>query len=91
MYEKLIEMSRHDYYKTGNLLDYWYHQKYYKIIGISLSRDFSRQKNMSSPLPISFVGKLKEEIGATTFFYRWKALKNNSKFFFIFVNCNRII
>ena len=49
---------------------YLYHQKYYKIIGINLSRDFSRQKNMSSPLPISFVGKLKEEIGATTFFYR---------------------
>ena len=60
MYEKLIEMSRHDYHKTENLLDYWYHQKYYKIIGINISRDFSRQKNMSSPLPISFVGKLKE-------------------------------
>ena len=70
MYEKLIEMSRHDYYKTGNLLDYLYHQKYYKIIGINLSRDFFRQKNMSSPLLISFVGKLKEENGATTFFYR---------------------
>ena len=34
-YEKLIEMSRNDDYTTGNLLDYLYHQKYYKLIGMS--------------------------------------------------------
>ena len=34
-YEKLIEMSRNDDYRTGNLLDYLYHQKYYKLIGMS--------------------------------------------------------
>ena len=28
--EKLIEMSKNDDYTTGNLLDYLYHQKYYK-------------------------------------------------------------
>ena len=33
-YEKLIEMSRNDDYTTGNLLDYLYHQNYYKLIGI---------------------------------------------------------
>ena len=33
-YEKLIEMSRNDAYTTGNLLDYLYHQNYYKLIGI---------------------------------------------------------
>ena len=36
-YEKLVKMSRHDDYTTGNLLDYLYQQKYYKLIGIDLS------------------------------------------------------
>ena len=35
-YEKLIEMSRNNDYTTGNILDYLYHQKYYKLIGIIL-------------------------------------------------------
>ena len=43
-YEKLNEMSRNDY-TTENLLDYLYYQKYYKLIGI----DLSRQTNMSIP------------------------------------------
>ena len=30
-------MLRNDDYKTGNLLDYLYHQNYYKFIGIDLS------------------------------------------------------
>ena len=43
------------------LLDYFYHQKYYKLIGI----DLSRQANTSIPQKINFVGKLEEEDGAT--------------------------
>ena len=38
VYEKLIKRSRNDDYTTGNLLDYLYHQNYYKLIGIDLSR-----------------------------------------------------
>ena len=37
-YEKRIGMWKNDDYTTGNLLDYLYHQKYYKVIGINLSR-----------------------------------------------------
>ena len=37
-YEKFIEMSENDDYTTGSLLDYLYHQNYYKLIGIDLSR-----------------------------------------------------
>ena len=33
-YEQLIEMSRNNDYRTGNLLDYLYHQNYYKLISI---------------------------------------------------------
>ena len=46
-------MSRNDNYTTGNILDCFYHQKYYKIIGI----DLSRQMNMSIPQQINFVVK----------------------------------
>ena len=37
-YEKLIEMSRNNDYTTGNLLDYLYHQKYYKLIDTDKAR-----------------------------------------------------
>ena len=57
-------MWRSDGFTTGNLLDYLYHQKYYKLIGV----DLSRQKNMSIPQQISFVGKLAEyDVAAMVF------------------------
>ena len=45
LYEKLAEMSRNDGYTTRNLLNYLYHQNYYKVI----STDLSRQTNASIP------------------------------------------
>ena len=57
-------MSRNDGYSTGNLLDYLYHQKYYKTTGI----DLSRQTNMSIPQQFNFVWKLEEDDRATMFF-----------------------
>ena len=63
-YEKLIEMSRNNYYTTGNVLDHLYHQKYYKLIGISSSG----QRNMSIPQQSNFRGKLEEYDDATMFF-----------------------
>ena len=33
-YEKLIKMQRNDEYTTEKLLDFSYHQSYYKLIGI---------------------------------------------------------
>ena len=62
-YKKLIEMSRNDGYTTGNLLDHFYHQNYYKLIGVALSR----QKNMSIPQQIKFVVKLEEDEGGVMF------------------------
>ena len=82
-YEKPIEMSKNDGYTTGNLLNYLYYQKYYKLIGI----DLSRQTNTSILQQI----KLEENDFSTMFSCFWKAGKNNSKLFFRFINCNRII
>ena len=70
-YEKLIEMSKNDDYTTENLLDYLHHQKYYKLIGI----DLSRQKNTSIPQQISFTGNLEEDDGAAIFFIAEKQQK----------------
>ena len=57
-------MSRNIDYTTGNLLDYSYHQNYYKLIGI----DLSRQKYMTIPQQINFLGKLEDDNGATMLF-----------------------
>ena len=35
-------MSKNDAYRTGILLDYFYHQEYYKLISIDLSRQTIR-------------------------------------------------
>ena len=48
-YEKRIEMSRNGDYRTGDLSGYFYHEKYYKLTDI----DLSRQTNSSIPQQIS--------------------------------------
>ena len=58
-------------YTTGNVLDYLYHQNYYKLIGI----DLSRQKNTSIQQRINFVGNLEEDDRATMFFVSEKQQK----------------
>ena len=37
-YEKIIDISRNNEYTTGNLLDYDYFKKYYKLIAIDLGK-----------------------------------------------------
>ena len=37
-YEEIIEMSKNNDYTTGNLLDYEYFSKHYKLIAIYLSK-----------------------------------------------------
>ena len=63
-------MSRNNDYTTGNLLDYLYRQKYYKLIGI----DLWRQTNMCT-------GKLEENDCATLFFIAEKQQKTILNFF----------
>ena len=57
-------MSGNDDYKRGNLLDYLYHQNYYKLIAI----DLSRQINMTIPQQVNFIGKLGEDNDTSMFF-----------------------
>ena len=70
-----------------NLLDYLYHQKYYKLIAIY----YSRETNTSILQQINFVGKLGKDEGATMFFIDEKQQKTIPNFSFRFINSNRII
>ena len=65
-YEKIIEMSKNNDYATGNLLDYEYCSKNYKLI----STDLSKQIELGNPdikQEINFVDKLEED--ETTMFF----------------------
>ena len=76
-YEKPIKMSKNDDCTTANLLDYLYHQSYYKIIGI----DLSTQTNESILQQINFAGKLEEDHDAATYFIAEKQQKIILNFF----------
>ena len=59
-YEKIINISRNNEYKTGNLLDYDYFKKYYKLIAIDLSKQQVLQENEDLIQQINFIGRLEE-------------------------------
>ena len=61
-YEELVEMSRNNDYTAGNLLDYLYHQNYYELTGI----DLSRQVKTIIAQQMNFTGKLEGD-GETIF------------------------
>ena len=61
---------------TENLLDCLYPQKYYKLIGI----DLSKQTKMSIRQQFNFVGKLDKEDGATMLFVSEKQQKTIQNF-----------
>ena len=65
-------MSRNDNYTTRNLLDFLYHQNYYKLIGIGLSR----QTNTSIFQYIKLTEKVEEDDAETLFFITGKQPKN---------------
>ena len=57
-YEKIIDISKNDEYTTGNLLDYDYLKKYYKLIAIDLSKQQVLQENKDLIQQINFIGIL---------------------------------
>ena len=63
-YEKVIDISRNNEYTTGNLLDYDYFKKYYKLIAIDLSKQQVLQENKDLIQQINFIGRLTEAANA---------------------------
>ena len=60
-YGKIIDNND---YTTGNLLDYAYFKKHYKLT----ATDLSKQTKLKDPQQINFIGKLDKDNGATMFF-----------------------
>ena len=63
-YEKIIEMSNNNDCTAGNLLDFAYYKKNYKLIAI----DLSKQTKLKEPQKINFTGKLSRNAAAAMFF-----------------------
>ena len=63
-YEKIIDMSNNSDYTTGNLLDFAYYKKHYRLIAV----DLSKQTKLKDPRQINFIGKILKNTGATMFF-----------------------
>ena len=59
-HEKIIDISRNNEYTTGNLLDYDYFKKHYKLIAIDLSKQQVLQENEDLIQQINFIGRLTE-------------------------------
>ena len=59
-YEKIIDISRNNEYTTGNLLEYDYFKKYYKLIAIDLSKQKVLQENEDLIQQINFIGRLEQ-------------------------------
>ena len=65
-YEQIIEMSRNNDYASGNLLDYEYFSKHYKLIATDSSKQ-NKLANADLKQQINFIGRL-EENNALMFF-----------------------
>ena len=72
-YEKIIDIGRNNEYTTGNLLDYDYFKKYYKLIAIDLSKQQVLQENEDLIQQINFCWKIK--ISGQCFHYNRKKKK----------------
>ena len=60
-------MSRDSNYTTGNLLDYEYFSKHYKLIATDLSKQIQLE-NPDLKQRINFIGRLERNEGVTIFF-----------------------
>ena len=84
-YEKIIDISKNDEYTTGNLLDYDYFKKYYKLIAIDLSKQQVLQENEDLIQQINFISRLDinaaDGVGANVFIIIEKKRKYHSRIF----------
>ena len=65
-YEQINEMGRNNDYTTGNLLDYEYFSKHYKLIAIDLSKQIELE-NPDLKQQINFIGRLEDDKAAMFF------------------------
>ena len=66
VYEKIRSINKTNNYTTGNLLDYEYFSKHYKLIAIDLSKQIELE-NLDLRQQINFSGKLDDDKAAMFF------------------------
>ena len=66
---KIIVIGQGDDYTTGCLLDYNYFNKYYKMIGIDLSKQQALDDDPKAIQQINFTGNLAQEENANTIMF----------------------
>ena len=76
--EKVTSISKNNDYTTGNLLDYEYFSKHYKLIAIDLSKQIELG-NSDLKQQINFIGKLEDD-RATMFFIIEKSEETTFEF-----------
>ena len=78
-HQQMIEMGRNNDYTAGNLLDYEYFSKHYKLIAINLSKQIELE-NPDLKQQINFIGKLERNEGVTMFFIIEKSEETTFEF-----------
>ena len=76
---EIMSISKNNDYTTGNLLDYEYFSKHYKLIAIDLSKQIELE-NPDLKEQINFIGRLERDGGATVFFIIEKLEETTFKF-----------
>ena len=71
-YEQIIEMEKNNDYTTGNLLDYEYFSKHYRLTAIDLSKQIELE-NPDLKRQINFIGRLERNKETTTFAFSQNA------------------
>ena len=66
-YERIIEISKNNDYTTGNLLDYEYFSKHYKLIAIELSQQIELENSDLKQKIILFIFFIIEKSEETSF------------------------
>ena len=66
-YKQIIGISKNNDYTTGNLLDYEYFSKHFRLIAIDLSKQIELE-NPELKQQINFTGRLERNEGATMYF-----------------------
>ena len=72
-------MGRNNDYTTGNLLDYEYFSKHYKLFAIDLGKQIELE-NSYLKQQINFIGRLKKDEGAAMFFIIEKSEETTFEF-----------
>ena len=72
-------MGRNNDYSTGNLLDYKYFLKHYKLIAIDLSKQIELE-NLDLKQQINFIGQLEGTEGERMFFIIEKSEETTFEF-----------